>query len=97
MISTENRYELETIFHCFRAQAILYVQDNIASVDACNFASRELRFVEHLMSKTNGNRKFILTYSGYRNHITLKNLGILRDGGQVAYCLPAQMSGTTHL
>lgn len=43
--------------------------------------------------KTVGNRKDVLTYDDYRNHLTLKALEKRITGDVIVYCLPVDMSG----
>lgn len=45
--------------------------------------------------KTSNERKVLLTYDGYRCHITLRALDILSKGGIISYCLPYHTSGKT--
>lgn len=44
---------------------------------------------------TAGGRKVLLTYDGYRSHMTLPVLELFRDNGIVVYALPAHTSGKT--
>lgn len=70
-------------------------EEKVAGVDTFNFVQWARRFVEDINNLTAEGRKVLLTYDGYRSHMSMAVLSVLRQGGVIAYCLPAHTSGTT--
>ena len=92
-IVVDNRYEIESAFDCLLDGSLLTVRNEAASVDQWNFADLVRHFVTAMRLKIMNGCKVLLTYDGYRCHITLQALDILSKGGIIAYCLPAHTSG----
>lgn len=90
-----NRHEMESMFDCLPEGSMVAVREDTASVDRHNFADWAARFVELVKPKTEGGRKVVLTYDGYRSHVSLLAIQTLRDGNVLPYCLPAHTSGKT--
>lgn len=64
-------------------------------MESKNFADWAAEFVFSVKVKNKNRRKVLLTYNGYRSHISLRALKILKEAGVMAYCLPAHTSGNT--
>lgn len=65
-------------------------------MDSQNFANWTEKFVQSIASKTQHGRKVLLLYDGCRSHLVIWAMKNLRDGGVIAYCLPAHTSGKNH-
>ena len=62
-------------------------------VDAINYIHWAENFVEHVKDLTQNGRKLLLTYDGYRSHMTLSVLDLFAKNNIIVYCLPANTSG----
>lgn len=69
--------------------------NDIASVDMVNVPARAMNNSVDLKDLTEGDRKVILLYDGYRSHMSLAVLELFRKKCFIAYALPAPTSGTT--
>lgn len=54
-----------------------------------------MSFVSDWQSLLSGGGKFLLIYDGYRSHMGIRVLEILKEGKIIAYALPAHTSHTT--
>ena len=64
-------------------------------VDRDDFCRYTLRFFGDICGLTQNSRKLLLLYDGYRSHMNIGALEILRVGGVIAYALPAHTTGVT--
>ena len=67
----------------------------LAGVDMKKFERWAVSFVSDCQSPTSGGRKVFLMYDGYRSHMGIRVLEILKAGGIIAYALPTHTSGKT--
>ncbi len=51
------------------------------------------RFIENVKDLTADGRKLLLTYDGYRSHMTIPVLELFKSSNIIVYCLPAHTSG----
>ncbi len=61
-------------------------------VDAMNFLDWAQHFVEHVQDLTQNGLKLLLTFNGYRSHMTLPVLDLFAKNNIIVYCLPAYTS-----
>ena len=86
---------IETFADCFPRKTTITARSDIAGVDKRNFLRWAHTFVEEVSDLTAGGRKVLLIYDGYRSHMSVSVLEVLRDGGVEVYVLPAHTSGAT--
>lgn len=65
------------------------MRDDIGGVDSANLLAWAKRFVEEVRGLTAGGRKILLSYDGYRAHLSLPVLELFHVNNIVAYALPA--------
>lgn len=90
---TQKTY-LETIADCLPRRALVATRPDIASVDKHNFVEWVKHFVEDVKDLTVNGKKVLLIYDGFRSHMCIEALEILKLNGIIAYALPAHTSGT---
>lgn len=91
----DNLYDSETILNFLPPYLLVSVRYYISSVDKHHFSNWVTDFCEHGKPNTDDGRKVVLTYDGYRMHMTLCALEILREWNLIIYFLPAHISGNT--
>lgn len=85
----------ESVVDCLPRRSIVTTREDLAGVDKSNFIRWAELFVEDVADLTKQGRKVLLLYDGYRSHMSLRAVQILRKGNVVAYCLPSHTSGKT--
>lgn len=85
----------ESLLNCLPARSFVMTRKEVAGVDKEHFVRWAEQFVLDVKQQTGNNRKVLLTYDGYRSHMSIEALEILEEGGVIAYALPAHTSGTT--
>ena len=64
-------------------------------VDSSNFLAWAKQFVHSVKDLTAGGRRLLLTYDGYRSHMSLAVLELYAANGIIVYALPSHTSGKT--
>eukprot|EP00171_Calliarthron_tuberculosum_P001354 IDg1354t1 len=85
----------ETLASYLPRGAMLACREECGGVDAANFLNWSKAFVESVRDLTANGRKVLLTYDGYRSHMSLAVLELFQSNGIVIYALPAHTSGKT--
>ena len=86
---------VEPITSCLPTGALHIMLKELAGVDMKIFERWAVSLVSDCQSLTSGGRKVLLIYDGYRSHMGIEVLEILKTGGNIAYALPAHTSGLT--
>lgn len=86
---------LETFADCFPRRTVLTTRSELAGVDKHNFLRWAEGFVKEVSDLTKDGRKVLLIFDGYRSHMSVSVLEVLREGGVEVYILPAHTSGAT--
>eukprot|EP00171_Calliarthron_tuberculosum_P021386 IDg21386t1 len=76
-------------------ESLLATRPEVGGMDEHIFVQWCRAFVDRVKHLTANGRKVLLVYDGYRAHMTLRCLNILKDGNLEAYAIPAHTSGTT--
>ena len=95
VVKTVRGLEKQSLTDCIPRYSIVITREDLAGVDKRNFVRWAEIFVKDVSDRTRHGRKILLLYNGYRSHMSLKVLRILREGNVIAYCLPAHTSGKT--
>ena len=85
----------DTLIDHLPFSAAIAMRQGSGGIDSFNILNWEKLFVKHVQTLTAGGRKLLLTYDGYRAHMTLALLEVLRVGNVIVYVLPAHTSGKT--
>lgn len=86
---------VETLANHLPKNSLVTTRKKIGGVDGSKFYEWAKALVEDVRPLTAGGRKLLLTYDGYRSHMTLRVLELFRDNGIVVYALPAHTSEKT--
>lgn len=92
LISTEAP---ETLRECLPRNSYTFFREAGGGIDKHNFIAWAEEFVNEVKDLTDGSRKVLLLYDGYRSHMSLKALSIFEKAGIIACAIPAHTSGTT--
>ena len=85
----------ETLSSYLPRSALVAMEPSSPGVNSSSFFQWAQKFTASIQHIVGGGRKVLLTYDGYRSHMTLKVLEHLRAHGVVVYALPAHTSGKT--
>lgn len=94
-IIVDGKKVVQTLTDFLPTGATIAMRKEGGGVDSSNFLEWASKFVEHVRPLTCGGRKVLLTYDGYRAHMSLPVLTKFLDGGVIAYALPSHTSGKT--
>lgn len=86
-------FSIEDVHDCLPSGSLVTTREKTAGVDSGIFTEWASNFVDTVKSKTLNGRKVLLIYDGYKSHIGIKALDILKNGSVIAYCLPSHTSG----
>ena len=75
--------------------SVVSMREQNGGVDSNNFYEWAKLFVNHVKDLTFGGRKVLLTYDGYRSHMSLRTLELFSSNNIEVYALPAHSSGKT--
>jgi len=75
--------------------SLIYMREEVGGVDSDAFLDWAKHFIIHVRDLTQNGRKVLLTFDGYRSHMSLRVLQLLHDNSVVVYALPAHTSGKT--
>ena len=75
--------------------SLVTVRQKVAWIDGESFFQCGKEFVHHVRDLTARGRKVLLTFDGYRSHMTLRVPQLFCDNGIVVYALPVHTSGKT--
>lgn len=92
VLSSTNEEVVETIADCLPRRTLVTIRSEVAGVDKINFLGWAHRFVAEVSDLTVGGRKVLLLYDGYRSHMGYQVLKTLKEGGVMAYAIPAHTS-----
>ena len=95
VVKTVSGLEKQSLADFLPRYSIVTTREELAGVDKSNFVRWAEIFVKDVSDLTKHGRRLLLLYDGYRSHMSLKVLRILRQGNVIAYCLPAHTSGKT--
>lgn len=90
-----NESRLQTIGDVLPRGAMVATRQDVAGVDSANFSTWAKQLVLDLSDLTKNDRKVLLTYDGYRSHMSVDTLELFRENNIIAYALPAHTSGST--
>ena len=74
-------------------RSIVATRKERGGVDSDHFYRWAEVFVDYMRDLTKDGGKVLLTYDGYRAHISVRVLRLFRDNGVIAYALPSHSSG----
>lgn len=69
------------------------MRNDLGGVGSEYFLSWAETFVKHVQDLAANGRKVLLTYDGYRAHMTLGELQLFKENNIIAYAIPAHTSG----
>lgn len=75
--------------------AVVAMREEHGGVDGNNFYQWAEMFIQHVHELTVGGRKVLLTYDGYRSHMSIRVLELFSKNNVEVYALPAHSSGKT--
>lgn len=85
----------ESLSSYLPGDALVSMEPDTARVDGTNFYKWAQKFTISMTHLVEGGRNVLLTYDGYRRHMTLLVLENLSTHGVIVYALPAKTSGKT--
>lgn len=80
-----NRYDLESVPNYLHNSALVTARENTARMDTNIFTSWALFFVEHVKAKTMNGKKVLFNCDGYKSHLKVKALDILKKGNVISF------------
>ena len=81
----------ETLTDHLPRNPLVTMRSQVASVDGDNCFAWTQYFMEHRSDLTQNSCKVLVTFVGYRSHITLRVLALLRNNDVIVYAIPAQV------
>lgn len=78
------RVQVETLASHLPRNSAVTMRPEISGVDSKNFYECAKLFVEHIRDFTANNRTVLLTFDGYRSHMSLRDLEMFRDIGMLS-------------
>lgn len=75
--------------------AVMAMQDDIGGVDSAHFLAWSKLFVEEVRSLTASGLKILLTFDGYRAHLSLPVMELFHANNIIVYALTVHKFGKT--
>lgn len=94
-ILVDGEVHTETLTSYLPRHSMVYMREEVASIDGGSFFQFAKRFTDHVSDLTNGGRHVLLTFDACRSHMTLQTLEHFRQHNVIVYALPANTSGKT--
>jgi len=86
---------VETFATHLPRNSVVTMREKVAGVDSNSFFQWAEMFCKFVEPQTAGGRKVLLTYDGYRSHLSLRVLEMFQKNNIIVYSLPAHTSGKT--